>query len=65
MGGYYGDLIRVVKGEVGVDEDEEAGDCGREGQCRSEVGPGVRVCVDDYGKERWWELYQVVRKWQI
>lgn len=30
--GYYGDLVRVVEGEVGVDEDEDVGYCFGDGE---------------------------------
>ena len=52
VAGYHGDLVGVVEGEVGVDEDEEV--CYRFGE-REGVGeesPGVRVRVEDYGQQR-------------
>ncbi len=36
---------------MGVYEDEEVGDCGGEGESWGEEGPGVGVCVEDYGEE--------------
>lgn len=49
--GYDCDFVAVVEGEVGVDEDEDVGDGGGEGEGRGEKGPGVWVCVDDYGQQ--------------
>ena len=51
VGGYDGDFVAVVEGEVGVYEDEEVGDGGGEGEGRREEGPGVGVGVEDYGQE--------------
>lgn len=49
--GYDGDLVCVVEGEVGVDEDEEV--CYRfgEGEGVGEESPGVGVRVEDYGQQ--------------
>ena len=51
VGGYYGDFVGVVAGEVGVEEDEDVGDGGGEGKGGVEEGPGVWVGVDDDGEE--------------
>ena len=48
VGGYYGYLVGVVEGEVGVYEDENVGYGGGEGKGGGEEGPCMRVCVDDY-----------------
>lgn len=49
--GYDCYFVAVVEGEVGVDEDEDVGEGGGQGEGRGEEGPGVRVCVEDYGQE--------------
>lgn len=49
--GYDGDLVGVAEGEVGVDEDEDVGDCLGEGEAGFEGGPGAWVGVDDDGEE--------------
>ena len=51
VGGYEADLVAVVAGEVGVDEDEEVGEEGGEGKGGGEEGPGVGVRVEYYGEE--------------
>jgi hypothetical protein len=44
-----GDFVGVVTGEVGVEEDEDVGDCGGEREGGFEDRPGMRVCVEDDG----------------
>lgn len=51
MRGYDCDFVAVVEGEVSVDEDEEVGDGGGEGERRGEKGPGVGICVENYDQE--------------
>lgn len=52
VGGYYGDLVAVVDGQVGVYEDEEVGREGWEWESVGEDPPGVRVGVEDDCEER-------------
>lgn len=47
-----GDLVGVAEGEMGVDKDEDVGDCLGEGEAGVEGGPGAWVGVDDDGEER-------------
>ncbi len=51
VGGEDGDPVRVVGGEVGVDEDEEVGDRGGEREGGREERPRGRVGVEDDGQE--------------
>lgn len=46
-----GDLVGVVDGQVGVDEDKEVCDEGGQGQSVGQEAPGVRVCVEDDGQQ--------------
>jgi hypothetical protein len=45
------DFVEVVGCKVGVDEDEEVGDGGGEGEDIGDEGPGLGVCVEDYDEE--------------
>lgn len=55
VGGEDGDAVFVAEGEVGIDEEEELGDGGRqEGEVvgwGGEGGPGLGVGVEDEDKE--------------
>lgn len=51
MCGYDGDLVGIAEGKVGVDKDEDVGDCLSEGEAGVEGGPGTWVGVDDDGEE--------------
>lgn len=51
MCGYDGDLVGIAEGKMGVDKDEDVGDCLSEGEAGVEGGPGTRVGVDDDGEE--------------
>ena len=57
-----GDFIRIVEGEVGVDEDEKVGNCGGQGQSGGEEGPCVRVRVEDDGEVGGRRFYTAVRQ---
>ncbi len=50
MRGYDCYFVAVVEGEVGVDEDEEVGDCGGEGKGGGQEGPGVGIRVENYSQ---------------
>lgn len=45
---------------MGVYEDQDVGDCFGEWEGVFEEGPGVWVCVDDYGEEGWGQVLVVV-----
>lgn len=47
MAGYYGHLIGIIDGEVGVYEDEEIGYSFGERECGGEECPGVWIGVED------------------
>ena len=49
---YHGDLVGIVDGEMCIYEDEEIGNCPREGEGRGEKCPGMRVGVENDGEER-------------
>lgn len=44
-----GDFIGIVAGQMGVDEDEDVGDCLSERKGLFEEGPGAGVRVENYG----------------
>lgn len=52
MAGHDSHFVCIIAGQMGIDEYEEVGDSGGEGESRLENGPGVRVGVEDDGEER-------------
>ena len=51
MRGYDCYFVAVVEGKVGIDKDEKVGDGHGERESGREKGPGVWICVEDYGQE--------------
>lgn len=54
--GYDGDLVGMIEGKMGVDEDEEVGDGSGKREGIREEGPGVGVRIQNDCQEGWWRF---------
>lgn len=51
MGSYYGNLICVPRGKVGVDEDKDIGECSGQRECGGKMRPRMGICVENDSKQ--------------
>lgn len=51
MAGDDGNLVGMIEGKMGVDENEEIGDGSGKGECIGEESPSIGVGIENDGQE--------------